>query len=330
MTQKICRLLLLATLVSFVPSSANANERKAEKLLLQGRKLVKAGNFAKALTVLRKARAISINAAVELELAAAHSGLGELVTAAEILEGLVNDPGLFGGMVERRDNALAEVRPKLGRITLTCKTDGAVVTINGRQIGKTPLPRSSYVLPGEISITVKAPVWEKTLKRTLVAGQHEEVQVGSKRRTSMVANSARGDADSSDSTPAMSLDDLPPPPGTASAPPPAKRKTKRSKTTSAKKGGFPPELMGRRWTWVAAAGGLVTGIIGMGLGIAAHVDYGTYKDSGTPSSQYAELESGVSGKATGANVMFVVAGALAVTTAILYFVGGRDGNRQGC
>lgn len=324
--------LLLSLLVVAVPLAANANGRKAEQLLSQGRKLVKEGNYAKALTVLKKARAISINAAVDLELATAHHGVGEFVEAAEIFESLLTDPGLFGGMVDRRDNSLAELRPKLGRITLNCKTDGAVVTINGRAVGKTPLSRSSYVLPGDIIVVVKAATWEKTIKRTLVAGQHEELNIGSQRRATAAASASGADSSTFDRTPAMSLDDLPPPPGATTAAPAANKTRAKAAPSKAianeKKGGFPPELWGRRWTWITAAGSLVTGIVGMGLGIAAHVDYGTYKNSGTPSSQYADLESGVSAKATGANVMFVVAGALAITTAVLYFVEGKSKERS--
>lgn len=77
------------------------------------------------------------------------------------------------------------------------------------------------------------------------------------------------------------------------------------------------------WTWVAAGGAIAVGAAGLGLGISLQLDMDeyrglTYRDL----ARLGELEQGIPDKATATNVVLGVAGALAVTAAVLFYVEG--------
>jgi hypothetical protein len=88
----------------------------------------------------------------------------------------------------------------------------------------------------------------------------------------------------------------------------------------------PRRLRRRRlWTWVAAGSAAATLVVAVGLGASASVDYDAWQEElGRDRIKWGELRDAVEAKATAANVLFVVGGVLAATSAVLYFVeGGR-------
>ena len=90
----------------------------------------------------------------------------------------------------------------------------------------------------------------------------------------------------------------------------------------------PPVKKGRLWTYVAAGGAVVALGLGIGLGASASSDHSEYEDPATGEERGLELEDSIGTKSTVANVMFGVAGALAVTSVVLFFVEGRGASRE--
>ncbi len=101
----------------------------------------------------------------------------------------------------------------------------------------------------------------------------------------------------------------------------------------------PPRRARRIWTWVAAGAAVATGAAALGLGLSAKSSYDEYKalDAeyvGQPPPQAArrkeidermpELKDTIEKRATGATVCGVVAGVLAATSVVLFFVEGRE------
>jgi hypothetical protein len=311
------RLLLCALLLAAAaPARAESPEQAAQRLLKQGQALLKKGDYGQAVIVLMKAQGTFPSAEIQLEIAAAYEGLGSPVEAAELYERLLGGEGLFGKNRERAQQQIEALRAKLGRLTIECRIKDADVKVNGREVGKTPLPFPVYVEPGEVSVEVQNPAHRVTEDHTLAAGEHKKI----------VINLAPKPAAPSQPPTAPAPSDLPPPtaalPPPTAAPPapknaaPAARPAESPRRTE-RDGGW---ILGRRWTWIAVAGAVVAGGVGMGLGISASSEYSEYKDPATSVSRYPELEDSIEAKSTAANAMFGVAGGLALTAAVLYFV----------
>ena len=84
----------------------------------------------------------------------------------------------------------------------------------------------------------------------------------------------------------------------------------------------------RFWTWVVGGTAAVALGVAIGLGVSAKSDNKTYLDPPTGSEEGASLESSGRAKALGSNVMYGVAGALAATSVVLFFMEGRGGERK--
>ena len=87
-----------------------------------------------------------------------------------------------------------------------------------------------------------------------------------------------------------------------------------------------PTSRGRIWTWIAVGGALAAAAAGIGLGVAArwdHDEWDRVRREGTDRERWDALAQSGTRKELAANVLFGVAGALAVASAVLYFLEGR-------
>jgi len=86
----------------------------------------------------------------------------------------------------------------------------------------------------------------------------------------------------------------------------------------------------RLWTWIATGGAVVLAAVGVGFAVSADLDYDEYQNTEDP-ERFRELEDAVPRKAAIGYSAIGVAGALAVTAVVLYFVEGRPaaGERRG-
>jgi len=310
---------VLIVAIQLVSAPARADDAQAQALLKQGQELLEKSDFQGALDVLKRAQALSVDASIQLEIAAAHEGLGNQVEAAEIYESL-GDEGLFGDKEKRREKQLEALRTALARLTIECRVDDAIIRVNGRKVGTSPLPNDVYAKPGKVVIGAKTPGKKVEVEHQIKAGEHKEIKITMREVVKQKV-----------------------PPVTAGVPPSATPSASASQTPSGQptpagqvqrpagprdSGGFPPRILGRRWTWVAAAGTVVCAVVGMGLGLSAVSDFEEYKDDNTAASQFPELEESIDGKATAANVMFGIAGGMAVVTGVLFLVEGLLDKRR--
>ena len=92
---------------------------------------------------------------------------------------------------------------------------------------------------------------------------------------------------------------------------------------------------GRIWTWVAAGTAVAVAGVGMGLWFAGDSDYTEWQelqlDAATARAneqRLGELEDTIRAKELGAYISFGVAGAVAVTSVVLFFLEGRPGRAE--
>jgi len=92
----------------------------------------------------------------------------------------------------------------------------------------------------------------------------------------------------------------------------------------------PSPSPGRLWTWVAAGGALAAVVAATGVWLAADSQYGDWQD--TPDSdgdRLDELERAIRRKEVASWSLFGVAGALATTSVVLYFLEGGAARERG-
>ena len=83
----------------------------------------------------------------------------------------------------------------------------------------------------------------------------------------------------------------------------------------------PDRRSGRLWTWIVAGSAVAVAGAGLGLGLWAESGWDDYQEAaGSDRVRYDQLHDEVPGRATAANVTFAVAGALAITSVVLFFL----------
>ena len=91
--------------------------------------------------------------------------------------------------------------------------------------------------------------------------------------------------------------------------------------------GTPSEHAGRIWTWVTGGSAVAIAAVALGLGLKAKSDHDTYFATDPVTGQYKNPGAGTGFVNMGyaATAMYCVAGALAITSVVLFFVEGRTG-----
>jgi len=183
-----------------------------------------------------------------------------------------------------------------GRLNVTCPVAGATVHLDGKPVG--PAPYNGRLVVGAYQVEVRGPDGVVLLSERAVVRNEAETRLEARPKP----------------TPAKPM----PPPVTPVPPPPAAPVTPPG----------PEKKGGRLWTWIAAGAAVAAGAAGLGLGLSARSDYDDYESIEWDDQRIAELEDRINGKSLGANICFAAAGALAVTSVVLFFVEGRSTERQ--
>jgi tetratricopeptide (TPR) repeat protein len=84
----------------------------------------------------------------------------------------------------------------------------------------------------------------------------------------------------------------------------------------------------RVWTWVAAGAAVVAGGVALGLGLWADAGFREFQERGTAPDRVEELRGEVPARGHAATAMYGVAGGLAITSVVLFFVEGRPPTDQ--
>jgi hypothetical protein len=160
---KISRVALLIgavlTVVHAAPAHAQPESQRrarAAGLFRRGSELYSAGDFPGALQMLRAAQQIYRSHKVELSIGYTLEKLGQLPEAAEIFARFLQSP--LGKTDRARalevERKLGRLRASLSRISLSCRTSGAVIEIDGGPVGRTPLRHEIYLRPGPHRLSV--------------------------------------------------------------------------------------------------------------------------------------------------------------------------------
>ena len=300
-------LLLLGFLAqaSESPSTIQA-KAKAQSLLTEGSALYEKGDYADALDKFKEAFATYDSPKLLFNIGQANRDLGRPVEALEAFEQfLIGARDAAPETIADAKRSVEELQGKLGRLRIDCRTDNATISLDGKDVGLTPLAKLLWAEPGRHQVTARhwnfAPVVENV-----------DVRVGTVLPVRIVLQ-----------PPAK----LPPAAGAAPAQvrsEPAARPILSFKEPKPAESGW---WMGRTWTWVAAGSAV---LFGAGAGVAGlsmqskfdslNKSCGSASSSAQPCSE-SDINA-VTTRRNIANVLWALTGASAVTAGILFFVEG--------
>ncbi len=161
------------------PASDAQAKARAQGLLSEGTAAYGRGDYATALDKFTAAYEIFPSPKLWFNIGQANRDLGRPVEAAAAFDRFLRNAGDAPPetLAEARRSA-AELKTKLGQIQVTCATDGAEITVDGKQVGSTPLGEMVWTTPGRHQVAVQhagfSPVIEDVV---VVAGDASAVNV---------------------------------------------------------------------------------------------------------------------------------------------------------
>ena len=354
----LCRRVVpLACLCLIASASPALAQAPAENLLQEGILRFKLGKFRESLAALRKASQAattpSTKGRIQLYTGLNHALTGHKARARKAFAiALANDPALVLDPKKFKPSLvrlLAEVRRTLqGDLMVKADSRGATVLLDGKPLGKVPYQGKAHVgkhrvevrsadgklgfaqdvtvylkRPSTLDMVLEPHMGTLTVRSTppgavvlvdgqkkgvtplerdpLVAGKHlVTVRLDGHRDWTREVKVARDAAETLD----LKLEPL-------------------ARDGASAAGGLAPKRR-RVWTWVAAGGAVAVAAVGVGLGASVLSDRSEYEGlTVKDQARLDDLEESIPSKVVATNVMFGVAGALAVTSVVLFFLEGR-------
>ena len=146
----------------------------------QGNQLFDKGQFSAALEKFRQANGLFPSAELQLNLGLTREQLKQLPEATGHFEAFLGqvDGQAFPRRVQAVQAKLAALKKKICSLTIRSDAAGALVKVDGRTVGATPLPAPVYLAPGSHRLELTK-VDHKGHQQTLElkAGDHREVQI---------------------------------------------------------------------------------------------------------------------------------------------------------
>jgi hypothetical protein len=139
--------LLTAPLARAAPNTEA--EKNAQRLLVEGRALFKAGQYPAALERFRQSYRDWPSVKAEINIALTLSNLHEDYQAMVALEHALGVPGVFVDERARLEEQLAAWRTRVARLSIEVNVAGAELALDGRTVGSAPLLTPLYLGPGE-------------------------------------------------------------------------------------------------------------------------------------------------------------------------------------
>jgi len=297
----VAAILFLGFLAQSSDPTASAEAKaKAQSLLTEGSALYEKGDYADALDKFKQAFATYDSPKLLFNIGQANRDLGRPVEALEAFERfLIGALDAAPETIADAKKSVEELQKKLGRLRVDCQTDNATISIDGKDVGLTPLPRLLWATAGRHQVTARH--WNFP-----PAVEDVEVRAGTVQTVRVVLQVPVAQAPQPDVSPERS--DL------------ASAEAKPAETSG--------WWMGRTWTWVAlgSAAVLTGGAAAVGQSMQSKFDSlnkacGSASASQTGCSE-SDINAVVSRRNT-ANVLWALAGASAVTAGILFFVEGH-------
>jgi len=159
------------------PANDAQAKTRAQGLLSEGTAAYGRGDYATALEKFTAAYEIFPSPKLWFNIGQANRDLGRPVEAAAAFDRFLRNAGAAPPetLAEARRSA-AELKTKLGQIQVTCAIDGAEITVDGKEVGSTPLGEMVWTTPGRHQVAVQhagfSPVIEDV---AVVAGQASPV-----------------------------------------------------------------------------------------------------------------------------------------------------------
>jgi hypothetical protein len=284
--------LVLLTLAQASTTGTNAQDRtKAQGLLAEGAALYEHGDYLGALDRFNAAYGAYPSSKIWFNIGQANRLLGRPLEARDAYQRFLDE--VPNAAPEDKTDAqafLESLQKWLGELTILCDTAGADLSLDGKHLGRSPLPAPVWATPGHHQVTATkvgdCPMVENV---EVVSGAKSTVGLRPAHGP-LLANSSRVDLGQ-----------------------------------NAKTDGW---WLGRKWTWVAAGSTLVlTGAAAI-VGYTMKSRFDDLKNScgrGSPNQlgcSQSDLDSLSTRKLT-ANILWGAAGAAAVATGVLFFVEGR-------
>jgi len=154
-------------------------QKDATKLLDDGKKAAKAGQWDKAREAFAAAYAQKPDPAIAGQLGQAELKAGKPREAAEHLSIFLRDAaGASADEKAAAQKGLDDAKARLGTLIITVNVADADVSVNGQAAGKTPLPGPLFLDPGSREIEVKKEGFEPAKELLVVApGTETEMEV---------------------------------------------------------------------------------------------------------------------------------------------------------
>ena len=303
----IAALLLLGFLAQSSDSTAGAEAKaKAQSLLTEGSALYEKGDYADALDKFKQAFATYDSLKLLFNIGQANRDLGRPVDALEAFERfMIGALDAAPETIEDAKKSVAELQKNLGRLRVDCETDNATISLDGKEVGLTPLSKLLWATPGRHQVSARHWTFAPAIEDV-------EVRAGAVQTVRIVLQMS----------PVIGVVAQPTGPEA-----PAKRADLAS--TEPKPADASGWWMGRTWTWVAAGSAALFTVGAGAAGLAMQSKYDSLNNScgsGNPNRTTACTDSDINAVTTrqnAANVMWALAGASAVTAGILFFVEGH-------
>jgi len=137
-------------------SSAFAQPAVAQKAMVEGDALGRAGKWDEALAAYQKAHTAQASAATETRIANALYKLGRITEAADAYDDLLAQRGasLLGGEKKLATERQAELAGKTGTVALRVSEGGATISVDDKAAGTSPLAKPLRVLSGSRKVVV--------------------------------------------------------------------------------------------------------------------------------------------------------------------------------
>jgi tetratricopeptide (TPR) repeat protein len=166
--------------VNVAPAANDAQSKvRAQALLSEGTSAYGRGDYAAALEKFTAAYQIFPSPKLWFNIGQANRDLGRPVEAVAAFDRFLREAedAPSETVAEARRSA-AELKTKLGQIAITCTTDGAEVTVDGKQVGSTPLGEMVWTTPGRHQIAVQREGYSPAIEDVAVlAGKAAAVNI---------------------------------------------------------------------------------------------------------------------------------------------------------
>ncbi len=162
------------------PSGSDSQSKaRAQALLSEGTAAYGRGDYATALDKFTAAYKIFPSPKLWFNIGQANRDLGRPVDAVDAFDRFLREADDAPGetLAEARRSA-AELKTKLGQLKVTCTIDGAEVTVDGKQVGSTPLGEMVWTTPGRHQVAVQREGFSPAIEDvTVVVGQSAAVNI---------------------------------------------------------------------------------------------------------------------------------------------------------